>query len=233
MKQNNFLSATIAVACLLHSTCVQGGHPSVNCYTSRKSEQLNVGNCLRALETIIWDENLSLDSISNPITVGYADCMVKIDKPKRERPKRDHVVDIVLDVIKSCPSRGGVSSYIHGMSAQVFPSSAGEINDISIPVCSARHCQYEARDCPSALELVGLDLETVYLSPSSFTSGNCTLTLATTDDSPFAISSSSLKPTYDKLAKRCVSDPGWVYMSAGNAGQIDGLRLSAQGSQCP
>ncbi|OAV96918.1 hypothetical protein PTTG_12542 [Puccinia triticina 1-1 BBBD Race 1] len=234
MKQVHLLPATLATACLVYSSVVQGeGHPSVNCYTSRKYEQLNTTDCLRALETIVWDENLNLDTISNPFTVGYADCMIKIEKPKRQKPKRDHVLDIVADVIKSCPSRGGLSGYSHGMSAQVFPSSAGDLSDLNIPVCSARRCQYEARDCSSALDLVGPDADRVYLSPSSFTSGNCTITLATNDDSPFAVSSSFLRPTYDKLVKRCDSDPGWVYISAGNTGRIDGMRLSTQGSQCP
>ncbi|KAH9464610.1 hypothetical protein MJO28_001689 [Puccinia striiformis f. sp. tritici] len=231
MKQTHFLPA-IAAACLFHSIRVEGGHPTVSCYTSRKSEQLIASQCLRALDTIIWDQNLNLDSTSNPLVVGYAECMIKIEKPRGENPKRDHVIDIVQDVINSCPSRGGVSSYIHGMSAQVYPASAGDIDNINLPVCSARRCSYESHDCRNALEMVGPDPAMVYLSPSSFTSGNCTLTLATNDDSPFSASATFLKPTYEKLAKRCNSEPGWIHISNGTSGTIDGLRLSTQGSQC-
>ncbi|PLW11968.1 hypothetical protein PCASD_21429 [Puccinia coronata f. sp. avenae] len=229
------LLSAVAAAGIFRKTQVQAHHhPSVNCYTSRKAEQLNAANCLKALDTIVWDDSLSMDIISSPITVGYLDCMIRIEKPKRERPKRDQVFDIVEDVINSCPSRGGVSSYIHGMSAQVFPTSAGNAQDISIPVCTARRCHYDAHDCLSALELlIGPDADNIYFSPSNFTSGNCTLTLTTNDDASFVASYTSTKAVYEKLAKRCSSDPGWVYVQGANPeGQINGIRVSTQGSLC-
>ncbi|POW08984.1 hypothetical protein PSTT_07157 [Puccinia striiformis] len=200
MKQTHFLPA-IAAACLFHSIRVEGGHPTVSCYTSRKSEQLIASQCLRALDTIIWDQNLNLDSTSNPLVVGYAECMIKIEKPRGENPKRDHVIDIVQDVINSCPSR------------------------------SAQHAAvvYESHDCRNALEMVGPDPAMVYLSPSSFTSGNCTRPMTIHHFPPLLL---FLKPTYEKLAKRCNSEPGWIHISNGTSGTIDGLRLSTQGSQC-
>ncbi|KAI9620423.1 hypothetical protein H4Q26_013635 [Puccinia striiformis f. sp. tritici PST-130] len=168
----NPLFPAIAAACLFHSIRVEGGHPTVSCYTSRKSEQLIASQCLRALDTIIWDQNLNLDSTSNPLVVGYAECMVERIALARAgySPEIDSfATQSQIKIEKPRGKPGGVSSYIHGMSAQVYPASAGDIDNINLPVVVM---SLMIAEMPSN---VGPDPAMVYLSPSSFTSGNCTL----------------------------------------------------------
>lgn len=228
----------VALICLLLLHRADSHEYAATCYTSDSGLNMKIEDCNRALDNMLWDQSLNLDSVSRSVSAGYESCMVKIDKPRKVLPAKEHLRALISNVLEKCPSRGGVSNCPQGIVAQVFYSSPRNIKDINTPACSNSRCPFEAKDCWSAFQQVPLDDHQNFIphgnlsAPAKFTQGDCTITLSTIGDTPFRPSYPSVRQKMKKIFKECDSGPGWVYSSEGTTGSIGDLRLTVQGSQC-
>lgn len=206
------------------------------CFTTSNSKNVESHHCDKALEKVLYAANQTLDKFSTLLFVNYKTCNINVLKPRNATVNKLQLVSMVHNITAACSSQGGAYSPLPKISVRVERGTKENTYEVDRPVCKRETCPLTWSDCLSAFHQIPEDPKGFVASanatrPSArITSGNCTVTLATTDHSAFSISRQFFYPTFKKLLNECGNHPGKIYQEGGALGYNGDVKISMRPS---